>query len=171
MVGQRRTRKIIRNDIPNSIQNIFRDQRAWTRAGRRKYEEFKDIQMDPSSSIPKYIQLFQMKREELTFYFISVFDPEALVIFISSLPNNWMDVMINIHICLGPNEDFLTYMNALKVKWEEKIDIEAKIKKYWLLRMCPRLHFYQRSPIDNLAKILADSVINPYHPCNEKDDM
>ncbi|KAK4731121.1 hypothetical protein R3W88_024109 [Solanum pinnatisectum] len=127
--------------------------------------------MDPSSSIPEYIQLFQIKREELTSHFISVLDSEVIVIFIVSLPNHWRKVMINIFICVGTNEDFLTYMYALKVKWEEKIDIEAKIKKYWHLRTCPRPHFYQCSPIDNLANILAHSVINPYHPHNKKDVM
>ncbi|KAK4724197.1 hypothetical protein R3W88_026976 [Solanum pinnatisectum] len=99
-----------------------------------------------------------MKLEELTSHFIWVLDSDALVIFIVTLPNHWMKV-------------FLTYMYALKVKWEDQIDIEAKIKKYWLLRTCPRPHFYKLSPIHNLANILARSVINSYHPCNKKDDM
>uniref|UniRef100_A0A3Q7IEY6 Uncharacterized protein n=1 Tax=Solanum lycopersicum TaxID=4081 RepID=A0A3Q7IEY6_SOLLC len=61
---------IIRNVVPRSIQNTLRDQRAWIREGRRKYEEFKHIKMDPSSSIPEYIDLFKTKREELTSHFI-----------------------------------------------------------------------------------------------------
>ncbi|KAK6777494.1 hypothetical protein RDI58_024211 [Solanum bulbocastanum] len=33
--------EIIRNDVPRSIQNTLRDQRAWMKEGRRKYEKFK----------------------------------------------------------------------------------------------------------------------------------
>lgn len=162
---------IIRNVVPRSIQNTLRDQRAWIREGRRKYEEFKHIKMDPSSSIPEYIDLFKTKREELTSHFIWVLDLEALFIFIFSLPDHWMTLMISIYTCLGPNKDFLAYMYKLKVKWKQKKYLEANIKRHWLLRTCPRPYFYQYSPIDNLAKILADSVINPHHLRNEKDDM
>ncbi|KAK6777496.1 hypothetical protein RDI58_024213 [Solanum bulbocastanum] len=79
---------IIGNDVPRSIQNTLRDQRAWIREGRRKYEDFKQIKMDPSSSIPKYIHLFKMKREELTSHFIWVLDLEGnLAIFADSVIN------------------------------------------------------------------------------------
>lgn len=163
--------EIIRNDVPSSIQNILWDQRAWMREGRKKYEEFKQIQMNPSSSIPEYILLFNKKREELTSHFIWVLDPEALFIFIFSLPDHWMKLMISFYNCLGPNKDYLTCMYALKIMWEQKIDMEAKIKKSWLLKSSSRPRFYQSSPIDNLSKILADSIVNPYHQRNVKDIM
>lgn len=83
--------------------------------------------MEPFSSMLEYTHLFKMKQEELTSYFISVWDTKAFLIFTFSLPHNWMKIVIIIYIFLGPNEDFLTYMYSFNVKWEEKIDIKAKI--------------------------------------------
>lgn len=106
---------LITTNAPNSIQN-FRDQRLCKGKGE---QNMRNIQVDPYSSVLEYTHLFKMQQEKLNSHFISVFNLKDLFIFFF-LPHNWMEVMINIYIGLGQNENYLTYICACNVKWKEK---------------------------------------------------